>query len=84
MAMPKSVVKISRDGVTYTSNVDRVQHTLRELQFRANYDVARFLMYRMRGEISKSKSMRNLPKNRKTNIFQYWVRKRDNDLQVGI
>ena len=32
MAVPKSVTKVSKDGsVTFTSNVDAVQYTMREL-----------------------------------------------------
>jgi len=84
MAMPRSVVKIKKNGIEFTSSVNRVEYTLRELIMRANYDVARFLMRRMKEKARKSPSMKRLPKNRFNNIFQYWVRKRDCDLWVGI
>lgn len=84
MPMPRSVVKVRKNGVEYVSSVDRVKYTLRELIARANYDVAKFLLNRMKQATKKSPSMSRLPKSRGRNIFQYWVRKKENDLQVGI
>lgn len=84
MAMPRSVVKIKKNNVEFISNVDRANHTMRELVMRANYDVARLLIRRMRQEARKSPSMKRLPKRRFNSTFQYWVRKIDKDLLVGI
>lgn len=85
MAMPRSVTRVDRHGgVTFTSNVDQVQYTLRQLIFRANYDVAKYLIKMMKIEARKSPSLKKLPKKRFNALFQYWVRKRENDLQIGI
>lgn len=43
MAMPKSVTKINKDGVTFISNVVRTQYTLNELARAALRDTARLL-----------------------------------------
>lgn len=32
MSVPKSVIKIDKNGVTYTSSCDRVQYTIKELK----------------------------------------------------
>ena len=82
MAIPKSVTKVSRDGkVTFTSNVNAVEYTLRELTRGALRDVGKFVRktYRnnfyskhpkLSGQVGKGAS--------------YWVRSRECDLQVGI
>lgn len=78
-----SVVKITKDGVTFTSSVDRTVYTMRELTRRALQDVGRFVLYKVRREVrginkylGKSK---NAPKR-----YQMWVRKKENDLVLGI
>ena len=43
MPLPKSVVKINKDGVTYTSSVDRTQYTLLELTRAALRDISKLL-----------------------------------------
>lgn len=76
MGVPKSVVKISRDGVEYISSVDRVNYTISELTRAALRDVGKFICKRTRQSIRRrtGKLARNT---------QYWVRKKDCDLQVG-
>ena len=76
MAVPKSVVKIRKDGVEYTSNVDRVNYTIQELTRAALRDVGKFICKRSRQTIRRrtGKLARNT---------QYWVRKKECDLQVG-
>lgn len=76
MALPKSVVKIKKDGVEFISNVDRVNYTIVELTRAALRDVGRFVCNRTRKKIQRRTG--RLAKN-----TQYWVRKRECDLQVG-
>jgi hypothetical protein len=84
MALPKSVIKLNKKGVQLVSNVDAVKYTIRELTFGAMYDTAKTLIKKMRDEAKNSPSLSHLPKNRFNAMFQYWVRKREADLQVGI
>ena len=76
MGVPKSIVKINRDGVEYISSVDRVNYTISELTRAALRDVGKFICKRTRQSIRRrtGKLARNT---------QYWVRKKDCDLQVG-
>lgn len=76
MGVPKSVVKIRKDGVEYISNVDRVNYTIQELTRAALRDVGKFICKRTRQTIRRrtGKLSRNI---------QYWVRKKEGDLQVG-
>lgn len=76
MPLPKSVVKIKKDGIEYTSSVDRVNYTIRELTRAALRDVGRFICRRTRQMIRRRTG--RLAKN-----TQYWVRKQESDLQVG-
>lgn len=82
MPVPKSVVKISKDGVKFTSSVDRVKYTMKELCRAALRDTAKLLRKRM---TAKLRGLRGLKWSKRpyTNI-QYWVRKRETDLQIGI
>lgn len=76
MSVPKSVVKIRKDGVEYISSVDRVNYTIQELTRAALRDAGKFICKRTRQAIRRrtGKLARNI---------QYWVRKKDCDLQVG-
>jgi len=80
--MPKSVTKVKKDGIEFISNVDRAQYTLQELSRAALKDVAKFLRRRMVDELKKLPGMKR--NKRIYNSTQYWVRKRDCDLQIGI
>ena len=82
MPMPKSVVKVKKDGIEYISNVDRTKYTLTELTRAALKDVGKFLRKRMIQELQKLPGMKR--NKRIYNSTQYWVRKRDCDLQIGI
>ena len=79
MGMPKSIIKIKKNGVEYVSNVDRCAYTIRELTFAALYDVAKLLRTKLRVE---AKSL-GLKGRRVYSAWQYWVRKRDADMQIG-
>lgn len=81
MSMPKSVVKIRNGNVTYTSNVDRVQYTLRELTRAALKDTGRFICSVFRKSYYDTFHKRT---GKAGKGCQYWVRSRDCDLQVGI
>lgn len=76
MPLPKSVVKITKDGVEYTSSVDRVNYTIRELTRAALRDVGKYICRRTRQQIRRRTG--RLARN-----IQYWVRKKEGDLQVG-
>ena len=76
MSLPKSVVKIKKDGVEFTSGVDRVSYTIRELTRAALRDVGKLVCKRTRQKIKRRTG--RLSKN-----IQYWVRKKEGDLLVG-
>jgi hypothetical protein len=81
MPMPKSVVKIKKDGVEYVSNVDRTKYTIEELTRRALYDTAKFIRKKMVTELKKLPGMRR--SKRVYSSTQYWVRKWETDLIIG-
>lgn len=53
MAVPKSVVKINKDGVFYESSVDRTKYTILELERAALRDVAKFLRRDVKKRVPK-------------------------------
>lgn len=81
MPMPKSVMKIKKDGVTFESNVDAINYTLEELSRRALYDTAKFIRKEMIKELKMLPGMKR--SKRIYNSTQFWVRKRETDLQIG-
>lgn len=80
--MPKSVTKYSnKNGVTFISDVDRANYTLNELTRAALKDVAKVLRKKM---LAKLRTLPGMKKNKRLyKSTQYWVRKRETDLQVG-
>jgi len=82
MAVP-SVVKFTKNGVEYTSSVDRASYYIKELTRAAMRDVGRFILRECAKEVRKlnryTKTMKYAPKR-----YQMWVRKKENDLIVGI
>lgn len=81
MALPKSVTKINKDGVTFVSNVDAVNYTLEELTRAALRDSAKLIRKRM---IEALKQLPGMRRNRRLyRSTQYWVRRRETDLQIG-
>ena len=48
MSVPKSVVKVKKNGVEYTSNVDAAQYYIHELNRAALRDVGKFVKKRFR------------------------------------
>lgn len=81
MPLPKSVVKIKKDGVEYISSVDRAQYTIEELTRAALRDVAKLCRKRMLEKLKKLPGMKRAKRPYKST--QYWVRKKDCDLQIG-
>jgi HK97 gp10 family phage protein len=71
-----STVKITKNGVTYESNAELFKYTIAELTRAAMKDVGKFISKRTRQKIHRRTG--RLAKN-----IQYWVRKKDLDLQVG-
>ncbi len=81
MPMPKSVTKINKDGVEFVSSVDRANYTIEELSRAALRDVAKLIRKRM---IQKLKKLPGMKRSKRIyNSTQYWVRKRETDLQIG-
>lgn len=81
MPMPKSVTKVTKDGVTFISNVDRAQYTIQELSRAALRDTAKFVRRQMLNEIRDLPGMRR--SKRPYSSTQYWVRRWETDLQIG-
>lgn len=81
MAIP-SPMKFKKDGVEFTSSVDRCNYTIRELTRSALRDVGRYVV---RQCTRKARRLEGLGHTRYIQKrFQFWVRKQDGDLQVGI
>ena len=83
MAAPKSVMKIDKNGVQFTESVDRANYFITELTRAAMKDVAKYVLRivrsNVRGISNQTKRMRYAGTR-----YQYWVRKKECDLQLGI
>lgn len=88
MANPPSGMKITKNGVTYQSNIDRTKYTIQELSRAALRDVGKYVVKQARTASGARKHMGRLTiKSRfygKSGAFSWWVRKKETDLQVGI
>ena len=81
MAIP-SPMKFKKDGVEFTSSVDRCNYTIRELTRAALRDVGRYVV---RQCTRKARRLDGLGHTRYIQKrFQFWVRKQEGDLLVGI
>lgn len=81
MAIP-SPMKFKKDGVEFVSNVDRCNYTIRELTRAALRDVGRYVV---RQCTRKARRLEGLGRTRYIQKrFQFWVRRQEGDLQVGI
>ncbi|MBH1941637.1 hypothetical protein I5677_12110 [Mobilitalea sibirica] len=83
MPVPKSVVKINKKGVQYTSSVDRAQYTIRELTRAALRDVGKFICRKFRDSYYSHFSRK---RGRVGKYTQYWVKYKQKqlELQVGL
>lgn len=81
MAIPPSITKIKKGNVEFIDSCDRVNYTLTELTRAALRDTGKFICHMFRQNYYK------IFKRKKGNVgryTQYWVRKKEGDLQVGI
>lgn len=70
--------------LTFTSNVDRVNYTIRELIRRANMDVGRYLVRLIQKEVKAWQPIIAARGSYMPKRYQYWARKQENDLQIGV
>ena len=85
MSIPKSVIRFKKGDVVYTSSVDRAQYTIRELIRAALRDVGKYVSRICNSEAMKLPGLKKSRRVRgRTSAFQYWARKQECDLQVGI
>ena len=88
MSVPKSVVRFSKDGVTYTSSVDRASYTILELTRAALRDVGKYLARTANSEAMKLKGLKKSRRVRgRTSTFLYnvpWAKTGLPHLEVGV
>lgn len=82
MPVPKSTMKFKRDGVEFTSSVDRCNYTIRELSRAALRDVGRYVARLTTRKVRALDGLAHTKYVQKR--FQFWVRKHEGDLLVGI
>lgn len=84
MPLPKSVIRVNKKGIQYTSSVIRSKYTLRELTRAALRDIGKFVSFGCR-DVVRGVANKSLKRSQRVkNAFQFWNRKREVDLQVGI
>lgn len=81
MSVPRSVTRINRDGVKFTSNVDRTKYLLKELQRAALRDTGKLIRKRMLAKLKKLPGMKRA--KRPYTSTQFWIRKQETDMQIG-
>lgn len=88
MAVPKSVVRFRKDGVEYTSSVDRASYTIVELTRAALRDVGKFLARTANTEAMKLPGLKKSRRVRgRTSTFLYnvpWAKSGLPHLEVGV
>jgi HK97 gp10 family phage protein len=88
MSVPKSVVRFKKNGVTYTSSVDRVQYTIVELTRAALRDVGKFLARTANQAAMKLPGLKKSRRVRgRTSTFLYnvpWAKTGLPHLEVGV
>ena len=81
MAIPSSM-KYKKDGVEFTSGVDRCCYTIRELSRAALREVGGYVVRMTTGKGRKLGGVMRAKYVQKR--FQFWVRKQEGDLLVGM
>lgn len=81
MAMPRTI-RVTRNGVEWISNIDRTMYTMKELEMAGLREVGKLIRKRVMQQAKKQVGMKR--SKRIMRSFQYWARKRDRDLVVGI
>ena len=91
MSVPKSVVKFNKNGITYTSNVDYANYTIKELSRAALRDVGKLITrlcnakaLKLKGLAKTNRIIAHPGASRGNLAFGYWARSRETDLQIGI
>lgn len=85
MSVPKSVIKFSKNGVEYTSSCEKAEYYIEELTRAALRDVGKYVARTCNSAAMKLPGLRRSRRVRgRSSAFQYWVRRRETDLQVGI
>lgn len=85
MGMPKSVIRLNKNGVVYTSEVDKANYSIRELTRAALRDVGKYVSRQCNMKAQKLPGLRRSKRVRGSkSAFQYWARAKSCDLQVGI
>lgn len=83
MPLPPQATKISKKGIELTSSVDRANYLITELTRAAMRDVAKYVLKivraNVRGISNQTRQMRYAGMR-----YQYWIRKKECDLQLGI
>lgn len=84
MSVPRSVTKVTKNGIEFTSNVDRVNYTMKELCRAALRDVGKLVCKRFRQSYYARFKRR---RGRIGKYTQYWVRHKQEEypnMQVGV
>lgn len=88
MSVPKSVVRFSKNGVTYTSSVDQVNYTLIELVRAALRDSGKFIARTANSSAMKLPGLKRSRRVRgRTSTFLYkvpWAKAGLPHLEVGV
>lgn len=84
--MPRSVIRTTKEGFTIVDNCDQVNYTITELTRAALRDVGKFLTRQcnQKGQQELKGMARNPRMRGKNSAFQYWNRKYETDLQIGV
>lgn len=64
MSVPKSVIKLNKNGVQYVSSCDRAQYTIKELTRAALRDVGKFLVRQYNMKAQELPGMKRNPRVR--------------------
>ena len=81
MGIP-SPMKFKKDGVEFTSSVDRCSYTIQELNRAALRDVGRYVVRMTTRKVRKLHGLAGTKFIQRR--FQFWVRKQEGDLIVGM
>lgn len=81
MGVPRSVTRITREGIEFTSSVDRTKYLLKELQRAALKDTGKLIRKRMLKKLKKLTGMKGA--KRPYSSSQFWIRKIEADMQIG-
>ncbi len=89
MPLPPKVTKYKNGNVEFISSVDRVNYTLRELTRAALLEVGKYIAIKCNKEARKlrgftKKANRRVGSKLSKAAFQFWVRKQETDLLVGV